>query len=79
MFTIYDPAKPEASSAFLNAPLANPREPRFFQVGMDLGAPGLYFEAYRDCKLKAVTVDEVIIIDQAGQEVRLPGPRPGGT
>jgi hypothetical protein len=66
----------ERSSALLNAPLANPREPKFFQVGLDLGSPGLGFEAYQGCKVVEITADEVIVQDQKGNAVRLPGPRP---
>jgi len=68
------------SSALLTAPLASSREPRFFQVGLDLGQPGLGFEAYKDCKVKAITVEAVIITDQKGQDVRLAAPpgRSGG-
>ncbi len=66
----------ERSSALLNAPPPFGKEPRFFQPGLDLGSPGLGFEAYAGCKLKAITADEVIIVDPKGKEVKLPGPRP---
>jgi hypothetical protein len=66
----------DRSSALLNAPLANPKDPKFFQVNLDLGTPGLGFEAYKGVLVKAVTADEVILTDQQGAEVRLPGPRP---
>lgn len=71
---------PTLASAWLAAPLSSVPDGRFFRTGMDLGQPGFGFEAYKDCKLKEITQDAVVIVDQKGQEVRLAGPRarPGG-
>lgn len=66
----------DRGSALLEAPLASPKDPKFFQVNDDLGTPGMGFEAYKDVKLTQITAEEVILTDQKGQEVRLPGPRP---
>lgn len=66
----------EKASALLVAPLARSQEPRFFQVGLDLGAPGLGFEQYAGCKIKEVQEYDVIFLDQKGLEVKVPGPRP---
>jgi len=69
----YDTVKPERSSALLQGPLA--REPRFFQVGVDLGADGLGFERYKGVKVKAITETDTVLVDQNGQEVKLSHPR----
>lgn len=73
-------ARQDLASALFTAPLAASPEPKFFQVGLDIGSPGLGFEQYKECKVKAITETEVIVTDQKGREVRLPGPpsRDGG-
>jgi hypothetical protein len=65
----------ELASALLLPPGAS--EPHFMQVGLDLAEiKGFGLDAYAGWKLKQITRDEVIVVDQAGQEVRLTGPRP---
>ncbi len=69
----YDVNRPEASSALLYDPRS--RTERFFQVGLDLGAPGLGFEQYKGTRVKAITRTEVVLLQADGKEVRLPAPR----
>ena len=71
----YSSQDKERSSAYLSAPLANPKDPKFWQTGLDLGLPGLGFEAYKDVKVIEIRENEVVLQDQKGAEVRLPGPR----
>ena len=60
-------------SAYLTAPLANPKDPIFFQEGLDLGVR-TEFGAYKGCVVKEVRADGVIITDPKGREVRLAPP-----
>jgi hypothetical protein len=73
----YNTRDPKSSSALLTGPLA--KDPRFFMADQDLGQKGMGFEAYDKAKVKQISEKEVIIIDQQGKEVRLPGPaQPAG-
>ncbi len=63
------------ASALITAPLATSREPRFFQVGVDLGVPGFGFEPYAGCKIKEIKPDAVVFLNQKGEEVTVAGPR----
>lgn len=66
----------ELASALLSPPGAS--EPRFMQVGLDLGQiAGYGFDNYKGWKIKAITPSgEVIVVDEQGNEVRLEGPKP---
>ena len=72
----YDVNAPQASSALLYDPRA--QRARFFQVGMDLGEPGLGFERYKGTRVKAITPKQVVLVEPSGKEVRLAAPG-GGT
>jgi hypothetical protein len=71
----YDVNRPDASSALLFDPRS--RAERFFQVGLDLGEPGLGFERYKGTRVQEITQTEVVLLEPGGNEVRLPGPKPG--
>jgi hypothetical protein len=63
-------------SALINAPQANPKEPKYVQTGMDLGELK-ELEAYRGVKVKAITQEGAVFLDKKGAEVKVPGPRAG--
>ncbi|GIW71533.1 MAG: hypothetical protein KatS3mg102_1075 [Planctomycetota bacterium] len=70
----YDRGQPERSSALLYDPRSQLE--RFFQVGLDLGQPGLGFERYKGTRVQAITPEAVVLLTEQGEKVELPAPGP---